>query len=428
MKTSEEKLNEALQAALKRKFDDFEDQPAPAAYRNIRASLKQPRTYKYLLLSLLVLFIFVGGVTLDQYWMGRVAGGKTPATAAAGKKTAVKVAGKPAEMRAAGGKTLATAAARKTPATAAVRTASVLAIVRITPSPARVPAVASVLHRKHLAPVSAFKPANPGESKSNSRLPLVDSMASPVAMVSHQNETGLYLSPGLLESRQAGWQRNTLQLPVVTTRESEKPHAIHTKLQRVSWIFNLSGLKTYQILSVPESVEQNFQNFRFPAAFAFESIGYKMSAGFEKKGFQVLLHYSSFRQSYSYEVAGNEYVLEQLGLTDYKFVRPGTIVQENRKMDLLGVGLRKEVLWGNSFSAGYFASVGVEYAQALQSQQGTGWINAGLGRQLPLSRKAVLHLGPYAEFTPFKIKGQNSLILNQPYRVGISMSLKLVGD
>ena len=36
MKTSEDKLNEALRGVLKRKFDDYEEQPAPNALDRIR--------------------------------------------------------------------------------------------------------------------------------------------------------------------------------------------------------------------------------------------------------------------------------------------------------------------------------------------------------------------------------------------------------
>ena len=40
MKTTEDKLNEALRNVLKRKFDDYEERPAPDALDRIRTALR----------------------------------------------------------------------------------------------------------------------------------------------------------------------------------------------------------------------------------------------------------------------------------------------------------------------------------------------------------------------------------------------------
>ena len=47
MKTSEDKLNEALRDVLKRKFDDYEEQPNANALERIRARVKPARTGRY---------------------------------------------------------------------------------------------------------------------------------------------------------------------------------------------------------------------------------------------------------------------------------------------------------------------------------------------------------------------------------------------
>jgi hypothetical protein len=204
------------------------------------------------------------------------------------------------------------------------------------------------------------------------------------------------------------------------------PHPIHTKSQKVSWLINVAGLKTYQILTVPQSAGEKFQNFRFPSVFSLESTGYKLSAGLEKSGFQLTIRYSAFRQKYSYEIAGDEYVVENFDQASYKIVRPGTFVTQNIKMELLGIGLNKQVQWGRSPFRKYYASAGLEYAHTMKPGVGIGWINASIGKQFTVDRTVLLNVGPYAEFSPSRISGADNPFLYQPYRVGISVGMKLI--
>jgi hypothetical protein len=147
--------------------------------------------------------------------------------------------------------------------------------------------------------------------------------------------------------------------------------------------------------------------------------------GVEKKGIQVLLHYSGFRQTYSYEIAGNDYLVESLGSAKYNVVRPGEKIHENKKVNLLGIGVNKQIRWGNNIRNAYYFTAGLEYSHSLTSQQGIGWVNLGVGKQFAISRHMMINLGPYAEFSPVKTSGAGDPFFYQPYRLGLSLGLKL---
>jgi hypothetical protein len=66
MKTSEDKINEALRDVLKRKFDDYEEQPNPTALDRIRARVKPVRTGRYWWFTGALVLISVSGILLSR--------------------------------------------------------------------------------------------------------------------------------------------------------------------------------------------------------------------------------------------------------------------------------------------------------------------------------------------------------------------------
>ncbi|NIJ53793.1 hypothetical protein [Dyadobacter arcticus] len=416
MKTSEDKLNEALRSALKRKFDDFGDQPNPSSYDLIRARLKQPRNYKYLLLTIALIAFFVAGVMIDQHWI-------TTKSDVLSTKTGIK-----SVMQKAANLDINQAATTKNQLEENDSVKQSVSEPRtIVSSTSTKISMSSV--------VPALSPATlPTEQTNIVDAPEILEQAE-IAALPVQISSISALQP-------ESFKTTGLNLPAITITEALKSEpAIHTNSQKISWLLNLASLKTYQILTVPKSGDRNFQNFKFPSTFALESLGYKVSIGAEKNGFQMMLHYSTFRQRYSYEIAGDEYVVQAVGQADYKIVRPGTIMNEDNKFELLGIGLSKEVQWGGSPPRRspqrrspvrrsplrqYYASAGVQYSHTLNAGPDIGWINAGFGRQFAINRTVLLNVGPYAEFSPLRLSGKGDPFFYQPYRVGISLGMKLV--
>ena len=406
MKTSEDKLNEALRAALKRKFDNFEAAPEPSSFEKIRAHLKPARNWKYLFFTILFVGVFIAGIKLDQYLLGqRSAAGNHNAAKTTelytGKKqlatarSAVYVEKKetafvPAEKPSRNGSEIAALGKRKT-----------------------VKAADNVVQKAvFLASVSKDPPGLADEMHATD-----DEAGSPLEAV----------TPEMLTGQPAVFTSASPELPLVEFKEDVKKYQLlNTKPARMGFLLNVTMSQGYQILTVPSSVGQSFQNFAFPSTFSRQSLGYKVSGGVEKKGFQFLLHYSSFKQSYSYEIAGGDYIVEPVDKDNYKIIRQGERISETRKYQLLGVGINKEVRWGRSPFSKYFAKAGLEYSHSLNSRQGISWVSIGAGKQFAIANQMLLNLGPYAEFSPGKISSDRTPFFYQPYRIGVSLGLKLV--
>jgi hypothetical protein len=383
MKTSDEQMNEALKAALRRKFDNFGAEPEPGALAQIRAQLPVRKNWKYLFLTFALMFFSITAVLVDQNINYR-----KPLEAA------LNVRVKPVFVN-----------NDKKPRARSVAS-NPLNVVHRASLPARtnVPPAREV----HVMKVKKEQmPDSPAQAVENE---LIVSM--PVTSI----------HPEMLESGTVKF--DSLSLPEV---EKDIPtvvpfqNAFNTKHWK--WLINVAALESYQILTVPASAASHFQHFELPRALSLKSIGYKLSLGAEKQGFQFRLSYSNLRQRYAYEVAGNEFVIKNDKPDSYRIVRAGERVEVDRKMDLIGFSLAKKIQWGRSSVSRYFAAGGVEYARALNARQQLGFVNFSVGKQFLLSRKVVAELGPFAEISPFKIKSDQNPFLSQPYRVGVSLGV-----
>jgi hypothetical protein len=423
MKTSEDKLNEALRAALKRKFDNFEAAPEPSSFEKIRAQLKPARNWKYLFFTILFISVFVAGIKLDQHMLRQknTAGNQNAAKTMepyvskkqiAPVRSAIHVEKNEAEY----------VSIKKT----LQNTAKTAEISKEKPRPAGGGAVQQTHRMKmkqafagidtlasaFLASSSEDSPGGADEIRAEE-----DEAASPLEVV----------RPEMLTGQPAVFTSAGPELPLVEFKgDIKKYQLLNTKPARISFLMNVAASQGYQILTVPSSVGQSFQNFAFPSTFSRQSLGYKLSGGVEKKGFQFLLHYSGFKQSYSYEIAGSDYIVEPVDKDNYKIIRQGERISETRKYQLLGIGINKEVRWGRSPFSKYFAKAGLEYSHALNSRQRIGWVSISAGKQFAIANQMLLNLGPYAEFSPGKISSERTPFFYQPYRLGVSLGVKLV--
>lgn len=193
----------------------------------------------------------------------------------------------------------------------------------------------------------------------------------------------------------------------------------------VRWLFNLEVLQSFQLLTIPSSAENSYQNFSFSNPLSTKSINYKFGLGAEWKGIQLLLHYSKLRNDYSYEIASNDYLVTPLDGEQYKVVRQGVIIHDQQDVNLFGLGVNKQFNWGHSPSGNYYATAGLAHSRELNINQSINWINAGIGRQFGNARSVQFNVGPYAEFSPQRRTRSGTALLYQPYRIGISLSMKL---
>jgi hypothetical protein len=442
MKTSEDKLNEALRDVLKRKFDDYEEQPNPTAYERIRARIKPGRGGKYGWLTGALVLIIISGVFFSQFngenspsfsatdiAIGHSEKGKDIAATPLKHRTAVAVALK----------TPSHAEARKVYKTAKKASVPLSAIERsivFRNDPGSKPASRSQsLHTAIVGDATVNHRDGAGDAHINGRNDDLSKAAAGTdglaAIMDAETPADVELPADELplEEIDAIPLKETLiplQLRGVVAPAYKPAKVIVTHPAKVAWLFNVAALHSYQILTVPSSAAKDFQNFNFPSLFTARSMGYKFSGGVERKGIQVQLHYSSFRQTYSYEIANNNYLVQPDDKGEYYTVRQGDRMEENRKFSMLGVGVSKQLRWGHSPVSRFYAAFGLEYSHDLNSSQSLGWLSLGLGKQFAVTRNTAFSIGPYAEFSPVKVKGIANPFYYQPYRVGITAGLRFV--
>lgn len=443
MKTSEDKLNEALRDVLKRKFDDYEEQPNANALERIRARVKPARTGRYWWFTGALVLLSVSGILLSRF-VGEsktafAVSEKADAHAATGAVPATPGDAKPAEEALSASKAplhSAKAVSRKTiwkiPVSRSEKLVKSVFVKDLGARPAakvhrgqtgNTPG-AAVSRYEGLPPVNA----DPGMVTAQGTDTFSDHLNTALAEEAPaQVDSAMAVMP--LEEL-ASMSLKEVQIPLhlrgVVTPAFKPAKVIVTNPARVAWLFNASALHSYQILTVPSSAAQDFQNFSFPTLFTARSMGYKISGGVERNGIQLQLHFSGFRQTYSYEIANNNYLVKPDDKGQYQTVRQGDRVEENRKFSMLGIGVSKQLRWGHSPVSRFYAAFGAEYSHDLNSSQSLGWISLGLGKQFAVTRHTAFSIGPYAEFSPVKVKGTENPFYYQPYRVGISAGLRFV--
>jgi hypothetical protein len=231
---------------------------------------------------------------------------------------------------------------------------------------------------------------------------------------------------GVLDHRpmalpQYNWQPDSL----VTPAQPQKRYEFLFK-ERWGVIVGLTPLRTFQILTVRPGNGVVYQNFVLPGKISAETVGYKLSAGVERKGFQLLLNYGQFKQSYRYEIATSEFTVGPDLSGHYEVVRKGIPQEENSTVRLVGMAVKKHVVRRSHFLRNYFGDVGAEFSRDLTSKRNLVWVNAGFGKELFAGNHVVMTVGPYIEYSLSKLRNPDNPFKIQPYQIGLSVGLRYV--
>ncbi|WP_026628909.1 hypothetical protein [Dyadobacter alkalitolerans] len=432
MKTSENKLNEALRSALKRKFDNFENAPDPSAFEKIRANIKPIPQWKYLFFSLLFVGIAVTGIITDQHFLKNRAEKLTLVHAADLKNSSP---GSPAAGSSAAALSAAESSVKESAflkrgiSKKAVVASQVIHLSKATFKNSdhvdqnSLAGSKGELNDKSLKSQLHEMPNFDESDVEDVESDIIVNSEKAQSVVKPAAGEAIDITADILDNQSYKFSTDHSSLPHIDIPKADVKPVVRYQRGHFNWLVNAAVLQSYQILTVPAG-GQSFQNFEFPSTFSLRSLGYKVSVGAEKKGFQFMLHYSRFQQSYSYEIAGNDYVVHPVDQGKFVVIRQGTRVSQENQFSLLGVGVSKQVQWGNASVGKYYASAGLEYSYGMIRKQSIGWVNAGIGKQFPINRKTSLHIGPYAEFSPVKFTGSGDPFYYQPYRVGVSAGLR----
>ena len=217
------------------------------------------------------------------------------------------------------------------------------------------------------------------------------------------------------------WQPDSL----VTPGEPQKRYEFLFK-EHWSFIAGLTPLRTFQILTVRPGNGVVYQNFVLPAKISAQTVGYKFSAGVERKGFQFLLNYGQFKQSYRYEIATSEFAVGPDLTGNYEVIRKGIPQEENSTVRLVGMAVKKHTVRRSHFLRNYFGDFGAEFSRDLSSRKNMVWVNAGFGKELFAGNNVVMTVGPYFEYSVSKLRNPDNPFKIQPYQIGLSVGLRYV--
>jgi hypothetical protein len=193
-------------------------------------------------------------------------------------------------------------------------------------------------------------------------------------------------------------------------------------LQKKNWniLIGFSPMNTFQVVRVTPQQQTAYQNFSFPTNFTREKMAYKSHAGIEHRGFQFLLHYSQVSQSFDYELATKDFILDNHGNP----IRKGLHKERDARLHLVGAGLRKNFEFNSLGLKDVFISTGLDFSRELSSKQNAQWATIGAGKQIRLNHNTSLLAGPYVEYSLHKWATHDAGLRVQPYQVGFSMIIK----
>ncbi|MCF0056280.1 hypothetical protein [Dyadobacter sp. CY356] len=206
--------------------------------------------------------------------------------------------------------------------------------------------------------------------------------------------------------------------------EQEKPGMVKTK-KELKFLFNVTSMNTFQELTVRATPGIVYQNIGFPTKFSAKRLGTKLSGGVEKNGFQLLLTYGQFDQSFQYEIATDEFLVNDKNQMGDKIIRKGIKHDEKSTMKLIGIGLKKHsLITKNHVFRNYYGDVGMEYSRELTTRSNVLWGNAGIGKEIRISKNTSLTIGPYLEYSFIKLINPDSKFQVRPYQIGIAAGLR----
>ena len=191
-----------------------------------------------------------------------------------------------------------------------------------------------------------------------------------------------------------------------------------------AWLFNLSATNTFQSIYLLPNAESRILKVSFPVSTA--NLGYKLSAGFQTLGFQWLFHYSHLSWKAEYIYAIDEFKADEQGANRYVFERLGKAETVTSKVELAGIGIKKQFDFKGKRTGRFFARIGADYSRQLQSSGQnfvTGAISAG--KIFTVNKTTDLTIGPYFEYNFNKVPTSEYSIKVRPNQVGLSVGLRI---
>ncbi|MEO6684566.1 MAG: hypothetical protein ABIN24_01320 [Dyadobacter sp.] len=453
MKTPDQDIDEALRKALKRKFDDFAPEPDPSWKSRIFAALKtsnRPYIWPMLLAAAFVTVIITTTIVYDFIQVKTQVKSKILNTknsvkkdfdkhlkhekvtvfARSGKLNSQNISDtKPGKLLKAENENIDLEKGNKGKLYLANKVKTGIKAIKIKPTQAIFSVGKMTEATNHL---KAFN----DKKAENSFVSLVVAGTEPIAhesqltSINNKRELSELKTPDLKPLEIRGFTlsdfKPVLKVDTQSTAKTESTRpSIAIAEKSLKFIFNMTSTNTFQELTIRAVPGVIYQNVSFPTKFSAKRPGFKLTGGLEKSGFQVLLNYSQFDQSFKYEIATDEFLVDEKSAAGDKIIRKGTKYDEKSTLKLIGIGLKKHaVITENHVLRNYFGDVGMEYARELTTGSNMIWVNAGFGKEIGISKNTSLTIGPYLEYSFMKLVNPDSKFQVRPYQIGLAAGLR----
>lgn len=438
MKPTDENINQALQKALKRRFDSFEVPPSSRLSSEILGTVKQANFSNFRRFSTILILIVLGSIgTLGvlEFWPEPGNNASTPSILAKADKGTFSIAKNPENNAKA---ELTDFTVKSTDRAPHILTNSRSEVFGLKQSHT-LPTLSNSAQTKPFDPSrTAIKQPtrNPGiyphpTSQNSAELALntvnerivVAQSEDPISIEAGNQpaSTRLDLNIKKLHSHQAPTFR-TISTPIPTiSTQSPSVDAPQSTPSHWRGVVSFTPTNTYQRLTVLPQLDVQYQNFKLPSLFSVQTAGFYLRGGIEKKGFQLMVNYSRFTQRISYEIALDAYRVQPQGSSTYTIVREGESQLEEITFQLVGLSLQKKFFIPARPS--FYVYTGASLNHDLTTSHNLAWGTLGIGKSWPVSPATSLSLIPQLGFGLNSVKTNNDAFKNRFYQLGLGVEL-----
>lgn len=192
---------------------------------------------------------------------------------------------------------------------------------------------------------------------------------------------------------------------------------------KLSFIFNATSFQSVQQVKILPRSESRIQDVAFPQIFS--ALGYKLGAGAEKHGFQLTANFSRINTQLGYAFASDDYKIVETAPNEYQIRRLTNKWYHSRSVNLVGLGIKKQIDFKSRLFGQLYSNVGAEYTKTLSpGSRGFLFANVSSGKRFTLNSSLSVSVGPYFEYCFGKMNAADGQIGIRPSQIGLLLGWK----
>ncbi|GGN07232.1 hypothetical protein GCM10010967_48420 [Dyadobacter beijingensis] len=190
------------------------------------------------------------------------------------------------------------------------------------------------------------------------------------------------------------------------------------------WSLSVTPMQSFQVMKLWSSPQLSLQNIRFSPVLSLQSKAMKVSGGLEAFGVGLLASYSYIGNRVHFETATDEYIVVPSDNQSYAVIRKGMPLVREESLNLLSIGIRKNITLGRGRLSNYRGAIGLDYSRILAKKRSITMAGIGIYRQWSFGTNASLFVGPYAQVGLTQRVVIPGIWKYRPYQLGISVGIR----